>query len=61
MSTCYTCGKISCIALVETLVTGSSFFEDHIKLLRGEVIIEEIDWVNFITVFMYFIMAMRAG
>lgn len=61
MVTCYTCGKISCITLVKTLVTGSSFLEYHIKLLRGEVIIEEIYRIDLITVFMYFVMTVRAG
>lgn len=61
MVTFYTCGKISCITLVKTLVTGSCFLEYHIKLLRGEVIIEEIDRIDLITVFMYFVMTVRAG
>ena len=47
--------------LVKALVRRRRFFQQHIKLFRGEVVIKEIDRVDFLAVLVYFVMTMGAG
>ena len=49
------------MGLVETLVRGGSLFEDPVKLLRSQVIIEKVDGVDGAAIFDDLIMAMGAG
>ena len=46
------------MGLVETLVRGSGLFEDPVKLLRSQVIIEKVDGVDGAAVFNHLIVAM---
>ncbi len=47
--------------LIEALITCCGLFQQPVKLLGRKIVVEEINRIDLVAVFVYFIMAVRAG